>query len=148
MKTVAAGGGEWDGGRCVEPTKTWALTVRLATSEDMPGEGGSAGPRDGVVRPLVHVLDAKGVARLCPLLEIDRLRGTGAGGALGAGAVRRAARRGHDPPAPWSAPSRARSELDARFVRAAVEPGRRRAFASSCAGRWRGRGRRSRRARA
>lgn len=29
-----------------EPTKTFALTVRLATRKDMPSEHGSEGPRD------------------------------------------------------------------------------------------------------
>jgi hypothetical protein len=121
MKTTAATGGEWDGA-LPEPKRTWALTVRLATREDMPGEGGSAGPRDGIVRPLVHVLDAKGVARLCPLLEIDRLRGTEEGARwvlapsdarLDAGTIRRAVERALE----------GAVELDARFVRAAVEPG-------------------------
>jgi hypothetical protein len=121
MKATAATGGEWDGA-LVEPKKSWALTVRLATSEDMPGEGGSAGPRDGVVRPLVHVLDAQGVARLCPLLEIDRLRGTEQGARwvlapsdarLDAGTIRRAVERALE----------GAVELDARFVRASVEPG-------------------------
>ncbi len=88
----------------------------------MPGEGGSSGPRNGVVRPLVHVLDAKGVARLCPLLEIDRLRGTDQGARwvlapsdarLDAGTIRRAVERALE----------GAVELDARFVRAAVEPG-------------------------
>ena len=121
MKAIAAADGEWDGA-LVEPKKTWALTVRLATSEDMPGEGGSAGPRNGIVRPLVHVLDAKGVARLCPLLEIDRLRGTEQGARwvlapsdarLDAGTIRRAVERALE----------GAVELDAHFVRAAVEPG-------------------------
>jgi hypothetical protein len=121
MKATAAAGGEWDGA-LVEPKKTWALTVRLATSEDMPGEGGSAGPRDGVVRPLAHLVDAKGVARLCPILEIDRLRGTEQGARwvlapsdarLDAATIRKAVERALE----------GAVELDARFVRAAVEPG-------------------------
>jgi hypothetical protein len=121
MKVVAATGGEWEGS-LAEPKRTWALTVRLATSEDMPGEGGSAGPRNGVVRPLVHVLDAKGVGRLCPLLEIDRLRGMDQGARwvlapsdarLDADTIRRAVERALEGAA----------ELDARFVRATVEPG-------------------------
>ena len=108
---------------CPEPKRTWALTVRLATSEDMPGEGGTAGPRDGVVRPLVHLVDAKGVARLCPLLEIDRLRGGGGGRPVGARAVdarldaatiRKAVERALE----------GASELDARPVRAAGRAGR------------------------
>jgi hypothetical protein len=63
-----------------EPTRTFALTVRLATRKDMPAEHGSEGPRDAVVRPLVHVVDRDGIPRACPLLVIDRLRGREAGG--------------------------------------------------------------------
>jgi hypothetical protein len=63
-----------------EPTRTFALTVRLATRKDMPAEHGSEGPRDAVVRPLVHVVDRDGIPRACPLLVIDRLRGRDAGG--------------------------------------------------------------------
>jgi len=59
---------------------TWALTVRLATRKDTPGDDGSAGPRDALLRPLVHVVDEDGLPRGCPLLEIDRLRGDEAGG--------------------------------------------------------------------
>jgi hypothetical protein len=121
LRTVATAGAEWEGG-LPAPKKTWALTVRLATHEDLPGEGGTAGPRDGVLRPLVHLVDAKGVARLCPLLEIDRLRGTEAGARwvlapsdarLDAATVRKAVERALE----------GASELDARPVRAAVEPG-------------------------
>lgn len=63
-----------------EPTKTFALTVRLATRKDMPSEHGSEGPKDAVVRPLAHVVDRDGIPRACPLLAIDRLRGRDAGG--------------------------------------------------------------------
>lgn len=58
---------------------TWALTVRFASHRDTPGDDGSAGPRDAVLRPLVHIDDDSGVPRGCPLLEIDRLRGDEAG---------------------------------------------------------------------
>jgi hypothetical protein len=121
LKATAVAGAEWDG-PLPEPGKTWALTVRLATREDMPGEGGTSGPRDGVLRPLVHLVDAKGVARLCPLLEIDRLRGTEAGARwvlapsdarLDAPTLRKLVERALE----------GASELDARPVRADVEPG-------------------------
>jgi hypothetical protein len=121
LRPVAAAGGEWDGA-LPEPGRTWALTVRLATSEDMPGEGGSEGPRDGVVRALVHLVDAKGVARLCPLLEIDRLRGTEEGARwvlapsdarLDAAMIRGIVQRALE----------GAVELEARPVRAAVELG-------------------------
>jgi hypothetical protein len=121
LEAAAVAGSEWDG-PLPEPGKTWALTVRLATREDMPGEGGTAGPRDGVLRPLAHLLDTQGVPRLCPLLEIDRLRGTQEGARwvlapsdalLDAATIRKAVERALE----------GASELDARPVRAAVEPG-------------------------
>jgi hypothetical protein len=121
LSATAATGGEWDGA-LPEPRKAWALTVRLATREDLPGEGGTSGPRDGVVRPLVHLVDARGVARLCPLLEIDRLRGTEEGARwvlapsdarLDAATIRKAVERALE----------GAVELDARPVRAAVDPG-------------------------
>ncbi len=63
-----------------EASRTWSLTFRLATRKDTPGDDGSAGPRDAVVRPLVHIVDGDGLPRGCPLLEVDRLRGDEAGG--------------------------------------------------------------------
>ncbi len=57
----------------------WALTVRLATEKTYPDEHGSVGPRDGVMRPLAHVVDTSDVPRACPLVEIDRLRGSARG---------------------------------------------------------------------
>jgi len=119
--TTAVEGGGWTA-VVPEPRRTWALTIRLTSVKDMPGEDGSAGPRDGVVRPLVHVVDGAGVPRACPLLEIDRLRGPGAGGrwvfapsdaALPADVIREAVRRA----------LQGAIEVDARPIRAAVEPG-------------------------
>ncbi len=37
----------------------WALTVRLGTRADLPAEHGSEAHRDGIVRPLVHLVDAR-----------------------------------------------------------------------------------------
>ncbi|HKZ31030.1 MAG TPA: hypothetical protein VJ648_01590 [Vicinamibacteria bacterium] len=105
-----------------EPRRTWALTIRLTSTKDSPGEDGSAGPRDGVVRPLVHVRDGLGLARACPLLEIDRLRGPGAGGrwvlaptdaVLPVETIRAAVERA----------LQASVEISARPIRAAVDPG-------------------------
>ena len=55
---------------------TYALTLRLARETSMRGEHGSEGPREAVVRPLVHVVH-KALPRATPLIEIDRLRGPG-----------------------------------------------------------------------
>ena len=105
-----------------DASTTWALTVRLATRKDTPVEDGSAGPRDAVVRPLVHVVDAEGLPRGCPLLEIDRLRGDDAGGRwvlapsnaeLTPAVIRAAIRRALE----------GSTELAAVPVRATVEPG-------------------------
>jgi len=62
------------------PGHSFALTIRLASVKDFPDEGGSEGRRDGIVRPLIHVTDKDGTPRACPLLMIDRVRGSGAGG--------------------------------------------------------------------
>lgn len=121
LKTVAVEGSGWSA-LLPEAKRTWALTLRLTDKEDMPGQDGSAGPREGVARPLVHVLDAEGLPRACPLLEVDRLRGPGQGGRwvfapsdarLAAETIRAAVLRALE----------GASELDARPARAAVEPG-------------------------
>ena len=62
------------GGRSV-----WELTVRLTRQMEFPSEHGSEGPREAIVRPLVHLVDDDGLPRACPLVEIDRLRGPEAG---------------------------------------------------------------------
>jgi hypothetical protein len=62
------------------PSRAWALTVRLGTEREIPGEEGSDSPRQAVLRPLVHVVDARGLPRSCPLVEIDHLLGSSAGG--------------------------------------------------------------------
>ena len=122
LNTVAAGGSGWTSVVPETPKRTWALTMRLATRPELPEEQGTAGPRDAVVRPLVHVVDAAGVPRACPLLEIDRLRGDGAGGrwilapsdaALPAELIRAAVERALE----------GAGQVEARPVRAAIEPG-------------------------
>ena len=105
-----------------DPKTTWALTLRLATNKDMPDEHGSAGPRDAVARPLVHVVDAGGTPRGCPLLEIDHHRGDAAGARwlLATSDARL------DAPIVRAIVSRAlegASELRGQPVRAAIEPG-------------------------
>jgi hypothetical protein len=66
---------DWSWSIPVSAARTWALTIRLATKPHFPEEHGSEGPREGVVRPLVHLMSADGVPRACPLLQIDRTDG-------------------------------------------------------------------------
>jgi len=63
-----------------EAETIWELTVRLGRRRDLEQEHGSEGHRDAVLWPLAHVVDADGLPRACPLLEINRLRGSEAGG--------------------------------------------------------------------
>ena len=79
LKTETVNVSQWTGGGIKNPDRVYELTVRFATLKDFSQEGGSAGPRDAVLRPLIHLVDDRGVARLCPLLEIDRLNGREAG---------------------------------------------------------------------
>ena len=58
----------------------WELTLRLGTHADAPNESGAQADREAVARPLVHLVDADGIPRACPLIEIDRLLGDDAGG--------------------------------------------------------------------
>ena len=121
LKAAAVAESQWEG-PLPGPGRTWALHVRLATRSDATLGGGPEGWRDGVLRPLAHLVDAQGVARMCPLLEIDRLRGTEAGARwvlapsdarLDAATIRKAVERALE----------GAVELDARPIRAAVEAG-------------------------
>ncbi|MBS2019959.1 MAG: cellulase family glycosylhydrolase [Deltaproteobacteria bacterium] len=124
-KTVFASTPEADSGWTTafpDAARTWALTLRLSTNKDMPDEHGSAGPRDAVARPLVHVVDASGTPRGCPLLEIDQHRGDAAGGRW----VLATSDAKLDPPVIRAIVTRAlegSSELRAQPVRAAIDPG-------------------------
>jgi hypothetical protein len=105
-----------------EARTTWALTLRLTTTKEMPDEHGSAGPRDAVARPLVHVVDAAGTPRGCPLLEIDHQRGS----AAGARWLLATSDAKLDAPVVRAIVSRAlegASELRGQPIRAAIEPG-------------------------
>jgi hypothetical protein len=102
--------------------RVWELTLRLGRQRDLPEEHGAEAYRDAVARPLVHLVDAEGVARGCPLVEIDRLRGSEAGArwifapsdaALPAATVRAIVERA----------LAGAVELDARPVHASIEPG-------------------------
>ena len=79
-RMVSPEGSDFDARTLSLPTKVYELTVRFTTRNDFTDEIGSAGPRDAVLRPLVQIINGDGVPVACPLLEIDRLRGDGAGG--------------------------------------------------------------------
>ena len=79
-KLVSVNGSGFNASGVSFPGKVYELTVRFTTTNDFPDEIGSAGPRDAVLRPLIQVVNGEGLPVACPLLEIDRLRGFGAGG--------------------------------------------------------------------
>ena len=121
LRQLAPRAGGWSGAAPRADT-VYQLTVRLATRKDLPHEHGSEGHRDAVLRPLAQVVDERGVARACTLLEIDRLRGDDAGGrwvlapsdaALDAETIRGLVARA----------LAGAAELDAGPVHASVEPG-------------------------
>src|SRR5262249_52046398 len=58
---------------------SWALTVRL-TGDERPARIGTPGPRERVLRPLVHGIGFEGEVASAPVVAIDRLEGKGAGG--------------------------------------------------------------------
>lgn len=61
------------------PGRAWSLQVRFTNNKDFPDEGGSAGSRDAVLRPLV-VAEDDGRVIAAPIVAIDRLLGDYAGG--------------------------------------------------------------------
>lgn len=79
-RIVSTKGSGFDAREFRFPGKVFELTVRFTTTNDFPDEIGSAGPRDAVLRPLIQIVNGEGLPVACPLLEIDRLRGFGAGG--------------------------------------------------------------------
>ncbi len=79
-RLVSPEGSTFDAAGFQLPAKVYELTVRFTTRNDFADEIGSAGPRDAVLRPLVQIINGDSVPIASPLLEIDRLRGPGAGG--------------------------------------------------------------------
>jgi len=60
--------------------EVYELYVRFTSTKDFPGEDGTAGQRDAILRPLVWNLDKEGWKVSAPLICIDRLEGEFAGG--------------------------------------------------------------------
>ena len=73
-------GSDFDASSLSLPTKVYELTVRFTTRNDYANEIGTAGPRDAVMLPLVHIVNGNGLPVASPLVEIDRLLGDEAGG--------------------------------------------------------------------
>lgn len=80
-ETLAAVGGSSWAPQPGMPSTTWALTLRLTTKKDFDKEDGTAGPRDAVARPIWHLVRGEdGVPVGCAMIEVDRIRGSEAGG--------------------------------------------------------------------
>ena len=60
--------------------EVYELYVRLSSSNNEPDEAGSDGPHEGVVQPLVMLVDSDGRPAAAPVIQIDRLLGDFAGG--------------------------------------------------------------------
>jgi hypothetical protein len=61
------------------PETVYEMTVRFTTKKDFESEDGSSGPRDAIMRPLVHLTNKDNLPFAAPLVEIDRLQGNNAG---------------------------------------------------------------------
>jgi len=60
--------------------EVYELYVRLSSSNNEPDEAGSDGPHEGIVQPVVTLVNADGQAMAAPFIQIDRLLGEFAGG--------------------------------------------------------------------
>jgi hypothetical protein len=60
--------------------RIYELYLRLSSTNNEPDEAGSDGPHEGVVRPLVSMVNGDGRPVAAPIIQIDRLRGDFAGG--------------------------------------------------------------------
>src|SRR5262249_50219777 len=64
----------------IKAEEVYELYVRLSYSNNEPDEAGSDGPHEGVVQPLVTLVDHDGRPVAAPVIQIDRLRGEFTGG--------------------------------------------------------------------
>lgn len=60
--------------------EVYELYVRLSSSSNEPDEAGSDGPHEGIVQPVVTLVNADGRVMAAPFIQIDRLLGEFAGG--------------------------------------------------------------------
>lgn len=61
------------------PQIVYEMTVRFTTKKDFQMEDGSSGPREAIMRPLIHITNNETLPFAAPLVEIDRLQGDNAG---------------------------------------------------------------------
>ncbi|HKU73563.1 MAG TPA: beta-galactosidase [Pyrinomonadaceae bacterium] len=60
--------------------EVYELYVRLSSTNNEPDEAGSDGPHEGIVQPIVQILDSDFRMIAAPVIQIDRLLGEFAGG--------------------------------------------------------------------
>jgi hypothetical protein len=80
VKTVAMNNFIFNNSELQNPTAVYELTYRFTTRKDFSLEDGSSGPRDAIIRPLVHMINKSNYPFAAPIVEIDRLQGSNAGG--------------------------------------------------------------------
>ena len=78
-KTVALNEFDLSQNYLPNPKTVYEMTVRFTTQKDFKDEDGSSGPREAVMRPLIHILNNDNLPIASPLVEIDRLQGDNAG---------------------------------------------------------------------
>jgi len=80
IKAVSAGASGFESAGFPLPSRVFEPTVRFTTNKYFRNEDGGAGPREAVMRPLVHLVNGNGLPVACPLYIIDRTGGEAAGG--------------------------------------------------------------------
>lgn len=80
VKTVVMNNFLFNENELTNPTAVYELTYRFTIQKDFATEDGSSGPRDAIVRPLVHMINKSNYPFAAPIIEIDRLQGSSAGG--------------------------------------------------------------------
>ena len=78
-KTILMNEFELDPKDFPKPATVYEMTVRFTAQKDFKDEDGSSGPREAIMRPLIHLLNQENLPVACPLVEIDRLQGSSAG---------------------------------------------------------------------
>ncbi|MBS3943907.1 MAG: cellulase family glycosylhydrolase [Melioribacter sp.] len=80
VKTIAMNNFLFDENELKNLTTVYELTYRFTIQKDFAVEDGSSGPRDAIIRPLAHMINKSNYPFAAPIIEIDRLQGSNAGG--------------------------------------------------------------------